>query len=139
MDVQCVASLTDTQVSELHQLFQNEWWTKGRTLDDTRRMLAHSDFVFAASEPETGRLVGFARVLTDRTFKAFIFDVIAAPEHRGRGLGRLLVDRILEHPELASVHHFELYCLPELVPFYERWGFSSDTGGISLLRRHRVA
>jgi predicted GNAT family N-acyltransferase len=139
MDVQWAVSLTDANVSQLHELFQSEWWTKGRTLDDTRRMLAHSDYVFAASEPKTERLVGFARVLTDRTFKAFIFDVIVGPEHRGSGLGRLIVDRILEHPDLASVHHFELYCLPELVPFYERWGFSSDTGGITLLRRRRVA
>lgn len=135
MDVQFAASLTDDQVVELHQLFQGEWWTKGRSLEDTRRMLEHSDLVFAGTDPETGRLIAFARVLTDRTFKAFVFDVIVAPEHRDRGLGGRIVERILEHPYLASVKHFELYCLPELVPFYERWGFSGDTGGITLLRR----
>ena len=139
MGFEFVASLTDSQVRQLHQLFQGEWWTKGRTLDDTRRMLEHSDFVFAVSDPETDRLAGFARVLTDRTFKAFIFDVIVAPAHRDRGIGRLIVERILEHPDLAVVKHFELYCLPELVPFYERWGFSSDTGGITLLRRSSTA
>jgi len=40
----------------------------------------------------------------------------------------------MRHPELSGVRHFELYCLPELVSFYQRHGFSSDVGGIQLLR-----
>ena len=132
-------ALDDTQIRRLHQLYQNEWWTKGRTLEDVRRMLEHSDYVFGLCEPETNDLVAFARVLTDRVYKAFIFDVIVAPEHRGAHVGAAIVDRILQHPDLASVKHFELYCLPELVPFYERWGFSADVGGIVLLRRQGAA
>jgi len=45
------------------------------------------------------------------------------------------MDWIVEHPDLRAVRHFELYCLPELRGFYERWGFSSDVGGIVLMRR----
>ena len=139
MSLQPVTSLTDSQIHELHQLYQKEWWTKGRSLADVRRMLDHSDYIFGLSEPETMNLVGFARVLTDRVFKAFIFDVIVAPEYRDHGLGRLIMDRILQHPDLLYVKHFELYCLPELVPFYERWGFSADVGAIVLLRRESAA
>lgn len=135
MDLMPLASLNDTQVRELHQLYQNEWWTKGRTLDDVRRMLEHSDYIFALCEAQTSHLVAFARVLTDRVFKAFIFDVVVAPSHRGHRLGAGIVERILQHPDLASVKHFELYCLPELVPFYERWGFSPEVGGIVFLRK----
>ena len=134
MNLQSVTSLTDTQVRELHQLYQNEWWTKGRLLEEIRRMLDHSDYTFGLCDAETKKLVAFARVLTDRTFKAFIFDVIVAPEHRKRGVGKVIIDRILAHTDLASVKHFELYCLPELVPFYERLGFSAAVGGVVLLR-----
>src|SRR5262249_19709448 len=123
----------------LHQLYQKEWWTKGRTLGDVRRMLDHSDYIFGLSEPESMNLVGFARVLTDRVFKVFIFDVIVAAQYRDHGLGRLIMDQILQHPDLLSVKHFELYCLPELIPFYERCGFSADVGAIVLLRREGVA
>jgi predicted GNAT family N-acyltransferase len=98
-------------------------------------MLEHSDFVFAlCTEPED-RLVGFARVLTDRVFKVLIFDVIVATDRRDEGLGRQLMDRILQHPDLRDVRHMELYCLPEMVPFYEKWGFSTDVSGVCLMRR----
>ncbi len=82
---------------------------------------------------------GFARVLTDRVFKAFIFDLIVVPEHRGRGLGEALMRRILDRPDLAAVRHFELYCLPEMAPLYERLGFSAEVGGILLMRRVAIA
>jgi len=38
-------------------------------------------------------------------------------------LGKKLMDAIVGHPALVRVEHFELYCRPELIPFYERWGF----------------
>jgi predicted N-acetyltransferase YhbS len=130
-----VTSLDDDHARQLHQLYQNEWWTEGRALDDVRRMLQHSDYLFGTCRADTNELVAFASVLTDRTFKALIFDVIVDPRHRGDRLGAALVDRILRHPDLASVKHFELYCLPELIPFYERWGFSADVGSVVLVRK----
>ena len=107
---------------------------RGRTLDETRGVVKHSDFVFAFVD-EGGRLVAFARVITDRVFKALVFDVIVAPDRRGDGLGRMLVDHIVTHPVIAGVKHLELYCLPELVPFYEAMGFSTDVGGVRFMRR----
>jgi predicted GNAT family N-acyltransferase len=139
MNLQPVTSLTDAQIHQLHRLYQNEWWTQERTMEDVRRMLQHSDYIFGFCEPVNMNLVGFARVLTDLVFKALIFDVIVAPGYRDQGVGRLIMTRIFEHPDLLSVKHFELYCLPELIPFYERWGFSSDVGGIVLLRKERSA
>jgi hypothetical protein len=45
------------------------------------RMLQHTDLVVGVCT-EPGQLVGFTRVLTDQVFKAVIFDVIVAREHR---------------------------------------------------------
>ena len=42
---------------------------------------------------------------------------------------------ILAHPDLARVRHFELYCRPDVGPFYERHGFSTEVGGVRLMRR----
>ena len=130
-----VQSLTDDQIEQLHQLYQNEWWTQGRSLDDVRRIVDFSDFVFGICESESKRLVAFARVLTDRVVKVLIFDVIVEPDYRGRGLGAALMEQMLGHPELSGVKHFELYCLPELAPFYEQWGFSGELGRLLLMRR----
>lgn len=129
-----VHGLSEAQLQQLHALYQNEWWTHGRTLAETRRCVAGSQLCLGLVDP-ADRLAGFSRVLTDFTFKALIFDVIVAPDHRGSGLGDRLVSLITGHEKLREVKSFELYCLPELVPFYERHGFSDDVGNVRLMRR----
>ena len=135
MEYEPVERLTEAQLADLHRLYAGEWWCKDRTLDETRRVVAGSSLVFGFTE--SGTLVAFARVLTDRIFKALVFDVIVDPAHRDAGLSVALMRRILEHPDLERVKTVELYCLPELVPFYERLGFSRDLGGVLFLRRTR--
>lgn len=127
--------LTDAQVGELCALYQNEWWTQERELSDVRRMLDHTDVVVALRETSTGKLAAFARVLTDGVYKALIFDVIVAACYRGQGLGAILMKAIVEHPRLQGVRHLELYCLPELVPFYQKWGFTAELGQLRFMRR----
>jgi GNAT superfamily N-acetyltransferase len=127
--------LSEDHVRDLHALYQREWWSEGRTLPDIRRMLDHSDALAAFVDGETGRLAAFARVLTDYTYKALIFDVMVDERHRGAGLGRMVMDAVLSHPDLQAVEHFELYCRPEMVPFYERWGFTAELGELQLMRR----
>jgi GNAT superfamily N-acetyltransferase len=130
-----VTRLSAAHAADLCALYQNEWWTRGRTLPDTLRMLEHTPIALGLEDPETGRLVAFARVLTDCVYKALILDVIVAPERRGQGLGKRLVEAIIAHPELAEVRHFELYCRPELVPFYRQWGFTDELDALQFLRR----
>jgi GNAT superfamily N-acetyltransferase len=130
-----ITAWDDERVRELNGLYHGEWWSSGRTLEDVRRMVAASSVVVGLADRGTGRLAAFARVVTDGVFKALIFDVIVAPAFRGRGVGAALMDAVLAHPELRGVRHVELYCLPEMVPFYRRWGFSDDLGGVVLMRR----
>jgi predicted GNAT family N-acyltransferase len=81
------------------------------------------------------RLVGFARVLTDFVYEALVLDVIVAEDLRGTGLGAALMNAIVNHPRLALVRTIELACQPELVSFYERWGFTDKVGRSRLMRR----
>jgi len=41
---------------------------------------------------------------------------------------------IKTHEKLKKVKHFELYCLPEMEAYYSSFGFSTDVGGIKLMR-----
>ena len=135
IEYEFIDRLSEEQIGQLMTLYRNEWWTKDRKLEDVHRMLAFTDFIFAFCEKESKQLVAFTRVLTDRVYKALLFDVIVAPEHREHKLGRALLNAVLNHPELKSVRHFELYCLPELEPFYEKWGFSKEVGGVYFMRK----
>jgi GNAT superfamily N-acetyltransferase len=123
------------QVPQLMRLWASAWWAAGRTEDETRRVLAGSDVVVAVTERAPGRLVGFARVLTDQTCLAVILDVVVAPDVRGSGVGAMLMDAVLSDPRVAGVKSIELVCQPELMPFYRRWGFTDQVGQSRLMRR----
>lgn len=121
--------------ADVLELFASQWWTADRTLPDVHAMLAASDLVLAAVDRTTGRLMGFARVLTDGVYLAVVLDVIVRPSDQGRGVGRSLLDAVVGHHRLAGVRSVELVCPPELFPFYQRWGFTSAVGASRLMRR----
>ena len=119
-----LSTLTDTHIAQLYQLYQHEWWSQGRQLSDIQTMLHHSDYIFGIGESQAQRLVAFARVLSDRIYRAIVFDVIVAADCRGQGVGALLLEQIVQHPELSKIECIHLFCLPELIPFYQRFGFA---------------
>ena len=130
-----IDSLNDRRMTQLMELYREEWWTHQRTADQVRDLLRWSDVVIGLCDEDDDRLVAFARVLTDRVFRAFVFDVIVASTHRGKGLGLRIMRELLEHPMLRHVEMIELYCRPELTAFYERLGFSRPDSGVVLMRR----
>jgi predicted GNAT family N-acyltransferase len=127
--------LEPSHVTQLMELYAAEWWTSERQLPDVEAMLAGTDLVVAVIHRPSERLVGFARVLTDFVYQALVLDVIVAADLRGTGLGARLMDAIVGHPKLASLRTIELACQPELVAFYERWGFTDKVGRSRLMRR----
>ncbi|KXO74471.1 GNAT family N-acetyltransferase [Brucella anthropi] len=133
-DFQWVEKLAPEQYSEFHEFYSKEWWTKERTLDDVTHMLDHCDLLLFCLDADGG-IAGFARVLSDFTFKALIFDVIVSEKHRGQGLGQGLVERIVSHEKLQRVKSFELYCPERLVPFYEKLGFVKGTSSLLFNQR----
>lgn len=134
MALKRIEKLNDQQINQLHKLYQNEWWTKGRVLSDVKIMLQNTDLIFALCEENSNQLAAFARVLTDKVYKALILDVIVDPSYRSQGLGKEIMQMILDHPDLKHIKHFELYCLPELIPFYKKWGFTDELGELTAMR-----
>ena len=131
-----IDNLTNEQAKQLYELYQHEWWTKGGTLDDVHKMLINSDYIFGICESHSQELMAFARVVSDRTYRAIIYDVIVAVDYRHQGLGSLLIEQIVSHPEISQLECIQLFCLPEMIPFYQKFGFTKPES--SLLVRQRV-
>ena len=131
--IQLIHALSPKQSQQLCELYSVTWWTRERTPERVDKMLDHSDVVLGLVDDQAN-LVGFARVLSDFTYKALVLDVIVAESHQGKGLGAVLMDAVLKHPLLTNVAHFELYCLPEMEPFYHKWGFTSELGTLRFMR-----
>jgi GNAT superfamily N-acetyltransferase len=77
------------------------YWARGRSRESQRQANANS-LCFGAYAPG-GEQVGFARVVTDYTTFAWICDLFVLEPHQGRGLGKALVQAVVEHPELQGL------------------------------------
>jgi GNAT superfamily N-acetyltransferase len=81
-----------------------------------------------------GRQIGFARVVTDRATFAYLADVFVLPEERGRGLGRWLVQAVLDHPDLQGLRRW-LLGSRDAQPLYRKLGFAEPPPPFAFLER----
>ena len=128
-----IYSFSDHQVKQVHQLYKDTWWGRERSLEDTINCIHGSQICIGMLDSDEN-VVGFTRVISDFIYKAIIFDVIVSSTYRGNGLGQKLMGLVKSHKDLKKVKHFELYCLPEMEEFYSSFGFSTEVGGIKLMR-----
>jgi ribosomal protein S18 acetylase RimI-like enzyme len=134
MEFNVIFQLNEAQKNDLMQLYKNEFWSHQRMRADVDKMLDHTNMIVGI-ESRQGKLIGFCRVLTDFVYRAVLFDVIIHPDYRGQGLGKLLIDTVVKHPDLQQVEHIDLCCLPEMIDFYKQWNFTTELGEFRLMRR----
>ena len=80
-----------------------------------------------------GGLVGMGRVQDDGLY-ASIWDMIVLPDHRGRGIGGAIFERMLAHCRGRSL--LALVATPHGAPMYRAAGFSEEShGSIALFLR----
>ena len=107
-------------VDLIHRFLSEEsYWAKGRSRQVVERSIEYSLNFGAYLD---GRQVGFARVVTDRATFAWLADVFVVAGHRGRGVGKQLVEAALGHPELAGISRW-LLGTADAHELYRRYGF----------------
>lgn len=130
--IECTDDPARVDLAQLLELYHLTWWGHDRNLDQVRRALAHSRPVISAWEGE--QMVGFTRVISDLTYRATIWDVIVRPSHQSRGVGKEMIHKVLEHPDLRTVTSF-LLLTKDKHAFYERLGFHTEPSMAMILRR----
>ncbi len=95
-------------IDAIHKFLANwpGWETDGIPRQTLERAIRNS-LCFGVYEGE--RQIGFARVVTDYATFAFVLDDYIEESHRGRGLGKWLMQSIREHPALQGLRRWMLY------------------------------
>ena len=101
----------DTEKSRLdegmihHFLYTTAVWAIGRPMSVVRKSIENS-LCFGVYEGD--QQVGFARIVTDAATVGWICDMFILPSHRNKGLGRWLVECMMEHPEIKGLRRILL-------------------------------
>ena len=97
------------------------YWAKTRPRARTEQAIAHS-LVFGLYEGN--RQVGVARVISDFTIMAYLCDVFIHEDHRAQGLGKWLIQTILDHPDLRDVRRW-LLATSDAHGLYRQFGWET--------------
>ena len=100
-------------------LSEHSYWAQWRTREQNDRII-DSSLVFGVYED--GRQIAHARVVTDTVVFGYLGDVFVVPEARGRGIGKLLMEAVLAHPDVRGLSRFTLVT-DDAHGLYEQYGF----------------
>jgi ribosomal protein S18 acetylase RimI-like enzyme len=98
---------------------------------------AFSNSMFRWFAFDDGVLVGAGRALADGVDCSYICDVAVLPSHQGKGLGREIIQRLVEQ----SKQHRKiiLYSVPGKEVFYKRLGFKRMNTAMAIFRDQNAA
>lgn len=105
----------------IHDYLSNKsYWAKGRSLE-TIKISIENSITFGMYDSK-GKQVGFARVATDMALLAFLMDVYILDEYQGKGLGKQLMNYIVNYPSLHGLRRIML-ATKDAHGLYEKYGF----------------
>ncbi len=90
------------------------------------KLLAKSDEIVLAVDDETDNVAGFITSISDGVMCAYIPLLEVLPSYQRQRIGQELLRRMLE--KLKGLYTVDLFCDPELEPFYSRFGMKPGFG-----------
>ncbi|GKA55406.1 serotonin N-acetyltransferase 2, chloroplastic [Tanacetum coccineum] len=119
----------DLNLDHLNSVFVAVGFPK-RDTDKIKVALEHTDSLIWIEYETTKRPVAFARATGDGVFNAIIWDVVVDPTFQGVGLGKAVIERVVDELLDKGITNIALYSEPRVLGFYRPLGFVSDPEGI---------
>jgi len=118
----------DLPPEQLHKMFVAVGWSDGTETPDMVKVgyskpWINSTLVISAWDGDC--LVGVVRVLSDTMFRSIIYDLLVLPEYQGKGIGKELMKRCVEHYPDSE---WMVGTGKDIAGFYEKIGFEINTG-----------
>ena len=119
-DFQISTNKTLLNVDFVHEFVSNSYWGKERTMEQTLKSIENS-FCFGMYM-EGKKQIGFGRIVTDYVFFGYLMDVIIAESHQGQGLGKVLIERMLNDEIVQGLQTVALKT-KDAHSLYDKYGF----------------
>jgi GNAT superfamily N-acetyltransferase len=118
-------------VAAVEGFLRQSYWARERPFETIRRSVENS---LPFGLYKGGRMVGFARVVTDYATFAWLADVFLDEEFRGLGLGEWLVETALAHEDLRGLRRWML-ATRDAHALYRKFGFECVEGSTFYMER----
>lgn len=121
MDFSISTDKTKLNLDAIHQYIGSEsYWGIGRTKEEVQITIDNS-LCFGIYDSNDHQM-GFARIVTDHLVFAYLMDVIIFTKYQGKGLGKQLVNYMMNHEVIKKVGTVALKT-KDAHALYEKHGF----------------
>ena len=111
-------------LQKLKDLLDEEtFWANGRDYRSLRTMLFNSTEIISIWDKDC--LIGFGRATSDKIYRAVLWDIVVKSEFKGVGIGKLIVENLINQPSIKNVERIYLMTTKES-SFYSRLGFKKE-------------
>lgn len=100
------------------------WWVEENDGVDPEFItkIIRGSFCFAIALVEN-RIIGMGRALSDGVSDAYIQDVVVLSQFRGKGIGRQIINTIINHLQEKGISWIGLISEPDATAFYQSLNF----------------
>lgn len=117
------------QSEDFALLYKSTGWD----IDDAKE----KDFLFNAinnswytiSAYDGDNLIGFGRVISDGYLHAFIADLIVSPNYQGKGIGKNILQYLVDYTQKKGIFDIQLFCAQGKKEFYLKNNFVERSEG----------
>jgi GNAT superfamily N-acetyltransferase len=120
-------------MNTVYNFLSRSYWANTRPRERTDEAFANS-LVFGLYQGK--RQIGVARVVTDFSIVAYLCDVFIHEDYRAHGLGKWLMQSVLEHPRLKHIRRW-LLATDDAHGLYQQFGFEPLTNVEKWMQRLR--
>ncbi|EEF47652.1 N-acetyltransferase, putative [Ricinus communis] len=122
-------TFSDLNLDHLNSVFVAVGFPK-RDPEKIKLALENTSSLLWVEHKKTQKPVAFARATGDNVFNAIIWDVVVDPSYQGIGLGKAVMERLVEELLEKGIVNIALYSEPRVLGFYRPLGFVADPDGI---------
>lgn len=121
---------TKLKPERIKELLEQSYWANERSLKDIKTSLRHSLCYGVFID---GVQVGFSRVVTDYSTSYYLCDVIVDKDHRGKGVGKVLMEAVANDKRLKG--QLGILVTRDAHGLYEKYGYVRDGDRFMIRRR----
>jgi len=130
-DIYFSSDLNDMNLKTIFNFVKNTYWGKTRMFKE-QKTASENTMNFGLFH--NNNLIAYTRVMTDKIFFAYVLDFFVIEKYQGKGLGKLLMKNVLEHPEIEHVDKWML-ATKDAHGLYKQFGFEAVKDPTKLMDR----
>ena len=132
INIEIIEALDNNLIAQLKKLYDLNHWSQNRSIERIKIALKNSTLTIGIIQ--NNQLLGFGRLLSDQVFRATIYDIMIQNDRQNQGLGKQLINYMLNHNTLKNVTQIDICCRPEKESFYKKWHFKKNLQNTNYLR-----